>query len=59
MNPPQVVSMKPVGYVKTDAAGDEVKDRTRTSEIVIHPESCNRSRRDNQLFAYLCAVLDA
>lgn len=38
MNTSQVVLMKPVGYVKTEAAGDEVKDRTRTSEIVIHPE---------------------
>jgi tRNA-Thr(GGU) m(6)t(6)A37 methyltransferase TsaA len=38
MNPPQLVTMKPVGYVKTQAFGDEVTDKTRTSEIVIHPE---------------------
>ena len=29
---------KPVGYVKTDAIGDEVKDKTRTSQIIIRPE---------------------
>jgi tRNA-Thr(GGU) m(6)t(6)A37 methyltransferase TsaA len=38
MNPSQLVTMKPVGYVKTQAFGDEVKDKTRTSEIMIHPE---------------------
>jgi tRNA-Thr(GGU) m(6)t(6)A37 methyltransferase TsaA len=32
------IIMKPVGYVRTNAVGDEVKDRTRTSEIVILPE---------------------
>ena len=30
--------MVPVGYVRTKAVGDEVKDKTRTSEIVINPE---------------------
>ncbi len=30
--------MKPVGYVRTQAVGDEVKDKTRTSEIIIQPE---------------------
>ena len=30
--------MKPVGYVRTQAVGDEVKDRTRISEIVIQTE---------------------
>jgi tRNA-Thr(GGU) m(6)t(6)A37 methyltransferase TsaA len=38
MNPPQLVSMKPVGYVRTEAVGDEVKDKTRASEIIIYPE---------------------
>ncbi len=32
------ISMQPVGYVRTQAVGDEVKDRTRTSEIVVTPE---------------------
>jgi tRNA-Thr(GGU) m(6)t(6)A37 methyltransferase TsaA len=30
--------MKPIGYVKTDAVGDEVKDKTRFSKIIIRPE---------------------
>jgi tRNA (adenine37-N6)-methyltransferase len=30
--------MKPVGYVRTQAVGEEVKDKTRTSEIVIKSE---------------------
>jgi len=30
--------MQPVGYVRTQAVGDEVKDRNRTSEIVVTPE---------------------
>lgn len=32
------ITLKPVGYVRTQAVGDEVKDKTRTSEIVIQPE---------------------
>ena len=35
---PQPMVMKPIGYVRTNAVGDEVKDRTRTSEIVVMPE---------------------
>jgi len=38
MIPQQPIVMKPIGYVRTDAVGDEVKDRTRTSEIVVMPE---------------------
>jgi tRNA-Thr(GGU) m(6)t(6)A37 methyltransferase TsaA len=38
MNSPQKITIKPVGYVKTDAIGDEVKDKTRTSQIIIRPE---------------------
>jgi len=30
--------MKPIGFVKTAAVGDEVKDKSRTSEIIINPE---------------------
>ena len=30
--------MKPVGIVKTAAVGDEVKDKSRISEIIINPE---------------------
>jgi tRNA-Thr(GGU) m(6)t(6)A37 methyltransferase TsaA len=30
--------MKAIGFVKTAAVGDEVKDKTRTSEIIINPE---------------------
>jgi tRNA (adenine37-N6)-methyltransferase len=30
--------MEPVGYVRTDAVGDEVKDKSRTSKIIVNPE---------------------
>lgn len=32
------IVMKPIGFVKTAAVGDEVKDKTRTSQIVIRSE---------------------
>jgi tRNA (adenine37-N6)-methyltransferase len=32
------IILTPVGYVRTAAAGDEVKDKSRTSEIIINPE---------------------
>ncbi len=38
MKRPQPITMKQVGYVKTEAIGDEVKDKTRISEIIIYPE---------------------
>jgi tRNA-Thr(GGU) m(6)t(6)A37 methyltransferase TsaA len=34
----QTIKMKPIGYVATEAVGDEVKDKTRCSKIVIQPE---------------------
>jgi len=37
--PPDVgIVMKPVGFVKTEAVGDEVKDKNRISQIIIHAE---------------------
>jgi tRNA-Thr(GGU) m(6)t(6)A37 methyltransferase TsaA len=32
------ITMKPVGYVKTKAVGNEVKNKQLTSEIVVQPE---------------------
>lgn len=32
------IILKPIGYVRTEAAGDEVKDKTRTAQIVIDSE---------------------
>jgi len=32
------IILKPIGYVRTKAAGDEVKDKTQTSQIVIDSE---------------------
>ncbi len=32
------ITMKPIGHVMTDAIGDEVKDRSRTAEIIVSPE---------------------
>ncbi len=38
MTSQKAITMKPVGTVKTTAIGDEVKDKNRTSEIVLNPE---------------------
>ncbi len=32
------ITLKPIGYVKTDAVGNEVKDKNHISQIVINPE---------------------
>jgi tRNA (Thr-GGU) A37 N-methylase len=32
------IILKPIGFVRTDAVGDEVKDKTRLSEIFIDCE---------------------
>jgi tRNA-Thr(GGU) m(6)t(6)A37 methyltransferase TsaA len=32
------INLKPIGFVKTAAVGDEVKDKRRTSEIIVNPE---------------------
>jgi len=32
------VVLNPIGYVKTDAIGDEVKDKSRVSQIILHNE---------------------
>ena len=32
------IVMKPIGFVKTEAVGDEVKDKNRISQIIIHAE---------------------
>ena len=38
MNDQKRIILKPIGYVRTEAVCDEVKDRTRTSRIVIEGE---------------------
>lgn len=32
------IVLKPIGFVKTTAVGNEVRDKTRTSQLVIHKE---------------------
>lgn len=32
------IALKPIGVVKTTAVGDEVKDKTRISQIIVHKE---------------------
>ena len=34
----QKITLKPIGYVKTDAVGNEVKDKCRIAKIVLNPE---------------------
>ena len=38
MNSKQKVCLNPIGYVETEAVGDEVKDKSRISRIVINNE---------------------
>jgi tRNA-Thr(GGU) m(6)t(6)A37 methyltransferase TsaA len=38
MPPQEKIILKPIGFVKTEAVGDEVRDKTRTSQIVISSE---------------------
>jgi tRNA-Thr(GGU) m(6)t(6)A37 methyltransferase TsaA len=38
MNSQPKIVLKPIGVVRTTAIGDEVKDKTRISRILIHPE---------------------
>lgn len=35
MSSEERIVLKPIGYVRTEAVGDEVKDKTRTSKIVL------------------------
>ena len=34
----QQIVLTPIGYVKTEAVGNEVKDKSRISKIVLNPE---------------------
>lgn len=34
----QQIVLNPIGYVKTDAVGNEVKDKSRISKIILNPE---------------------
>jgi tRNA-Thr(GGU) m(6)t(6)A37 methyltransferase TsaA len=38
MSSEESIKMKPIGFVRTQAVCDEVKDKSRTSEIVVNPE---------------------
>jgi tRNA-Thr(GGU) m(6)t(6)A37 methyltransferase TsaA len=38
LNSEKRIILNPIGFVRTEAVGDEVKDKTRTSQIVIHNE---------------------
>lgn len=38
MPPKNEIVITPIGVVKTDAVGDEVKDKTRTSQIILDTE---------------------
>jgi tRNA-Thr(GGU) m(6)t(6)A37 methyltransferase TsaA len=38
MPPQEKITLKPIGFVRTEAVGDEVKDRNRTSQIIIECE---------------------
>ena len=36
MSSQEQIVLRPIGYVKTDAVGDEVRDKNRISQIVLH-----------------------
>jgi len=38
MSSQKEIILKPIGFVRTEALGDEVKDKSRISQIVIHNE---------------------
>jgi tRNA-Thr(GGU) m(6)t(6)A37 methyltransferase TsaA len=38
MPPQEKIILKPIGFVRTEAVGDEVRDKNRTSQIVISSE---------------------
>ncbi|MCW4029396.1 MAG: tRNA (N6-threonylcarbamoyladenosine(37)-N6)-methyltransferase TrmO [Candidatus Bathyarchaeota archaeon] len=38
MNPAEKIVFEPIGYVKTAAVGDEVKDRTNRAQIILKSE---------------------
>ncbi len=38
MSSPTTITLKPIGYIKTQAIGSQVRDKTRTAEIVIDPQ---------------------
>ena len=38
MSSQEKIVLKPIGFVRTSAVGDEVKDKSRISQIVIHEE---------------------
>ena len=38
MSSAERIVLNPIGYVKTSAVGDEVKDKSLLSQIVLHPE---------------------
>ena len=38
MSSEESIKIEPIGFVRNQAVGDEVKDKSRTSEIVVNPE---------------------
>lgn len=38
MSSKESIKIEPIGFVRTQAVGDEVKDKSRTSDIVVNPE---------------------
>jgi tRNA (Thr-GGU) A37 N-methylase len=38
MSSQKEIVLKPIGFVKTTAIGDEVRDKTRTSQLVLRKE---------------------
>jgi tRNA (Thr-GGU) A37 N-methylase len=38
MTSKQEITLTPIGYVKTDADNDQIKNRTHLSQIVVNPE---------------------
>ena len=38
MSSNEKISLSPIGYVKTEAVGDEVKDKLKVSQIILNDE---------------------
>ena len=52
------IELTPIGFVKTEAVGDEVKDKSRTSQIILNETLLPTLDGITELFAYFHYLLD-
>ena len=52
------IVLNPIGYVKTDAVGDEVKDKSRISQIILSDNLAQSLRGHCWVLSRVCYFLD-